>query len=204
MSMAKESKNRADKEPIIGFSLVTPPYEDNYIFASTDTLEFSGTAPGKMVYLHTGQAVLGTSKIENLDWKIEVGTDVVMDKDVTLVARDEDGKLLEKIGPLRVGVDSDLRERLEKTSKGVSLPVEITKPQNEETVSGRVAIFGTGVPRTRVKIYLNKEQIGSVNVDDDGQWRHVHMFRAAGRQRLSAVTSPNDISTIEFNVAEEN
>lgn len=195
-------KQQSYKKLRIGLSLVTPVSEDAVI--DTETVRFSGSAPGKMVYLISARKKLGESKVDDTySWSMDIKASDLMDTEVTLVAKDEKDFRLGEKGPMLFTIDDELRKKIESNKgKETDLPVEVTAPIQGQTVSpGITGIFGTGVPNTKVKIYLNKEQIGIVTVDENGEWELSRNLVTTGEQRLSAVSTKTNKSTVVFNVS---
>lgn len=193
------------REVRMGLSVVTPGEEmilDNEVVDGK--VLFSGDAPGKAVHISQERKLLGSSKVHKYAWKIWIDVADLVDKEIFIRAVDEDGKELAQKGPKWYTVSDEVRKRVEERKTDVKpLPVDITAPGDGQTIpSGAAGIFGTGVPKTKVKIYLNKEFITFADVDEDGNWQISRRFYP-GQQTLSAVT-PTHKSTINFQVAEDN
>lgn len=204
-AVAKENKAALNKKPKVGLSMVEPNGEDAYIL--TDTVRFKGDAPGAKVYLYSELKTLGEAPVKkDLTYEIVVPTKMIMDVDVSLVARDEKGNALETRGPMRFQIDEEVRKRAESTNVELIVdPVKIDTPVDEESIPvGPKGIFGTGAPKSRVKLYINKEHVGTVFADEEGKWSFVYKFAEAGPQVMSAVVSAKDTYTVRFNVTEEN
>jgi hypothetical protein len=200
ISYVKESKAEDQKKLRVGLSIRTPIDE----IIQTENVEFSGDAPGSKVYINAGRKVIGESKVnDRLEWKVMVKARDLMDQDITIIARDADMKVLAE-KTFHYTIEDDIRQKI-KAEGGVNdIPVEITSPINDQTVgSGILGVFGTSMPNAKVKLYLNKEQIGTVTTDDKGEWQHSLKLMTPGTQTLSAVTTKTNKSTVVFSVSED-
>lgn len=209
LAFAKRGPAPGLQKTEMALSMVEPTAQDAVL--EEDTTRFSGLAPGKLVYLYSDRKKIGESKVVDYSWEMTVNTKDLVNVDVTLVAKDEDNKDLDSLGPMRFNIPEEVRKRLDKRSELVpELPVQITKPiDGEQLADATVAFFGTGVPDSSVKVFLKRldlpsglksegEQINKPTVDKSGEWQFVKTF-SPGSYRVTALTSSHS-SSVEFTV----
>lgn len=189
---AKASKAAMNR---IGFSQTTPFGP----IIETDPVVFSGTAPpGYKVLIITRKKMIASCVADDkTDWKVSVPAKELNSVGITLVCRDGNEEF-DTIEETEYMLSEDLLKKVKIDAETPDkFPVEVKKPiKGEALKSGINAIFGTGVPQAKIKVFANKQLIDVVEADQNGDWKLATEF-GPGQYRLSAVT-PSDQSTVEF------
>ncbi len=191
---AKASKAAMNR---IGFSQTTPFGP----LIETDPVVFSGTAPpGYTVYIITRKKTIASCVADDrTTWEVSVEAKELNNVGIILVCRDGN-KEFDTIEETEYMLSEDLLKKV-KTEAATpdKFPVEVKKPVKGEALKpGINAIFGTGVPQAKIKVFANKQLLEVVEADQNGDWKLATEFKP-GQYRLSAVT-PSDQSTVEFEV----
>lgn len=145
--------------------------------------------PGASLEILISQTVVGTAEADNAgNWSFMVQALQPGDLDIAARSVDENGQVVSMTDPVRLSVQAPppptpsftpeptspptSTPPLPPTLTAASVSLRLMMPQEGAVPSGEVRIIGVGEPGDLVEVSVNKRIVGSIKVDDIGNWSY--------------------------------